>query len=151
VRAPTLGSPDRAVGFGHGDRHETQHLSSPQRPTSSEECFVRVALVDGAGVDRRWSDDPSTAAGKAFLDMLGCFAEFETNLRRERQMEGIAKAKAAGVYKGRKPSIDQARVRGLRQDGLGRRPSPASSALDAQASIGSSGERPRLEPSMSPD
>ena len=50
--------------------------------------------------------DTSTAAGKAFLDMLGVFAEFETNLRRERQMEGIAKAKAAGVYKGRKPSID---------------------------------------------
>ena len=45
--------------------------------------------------------DTSTAAGKAFLDMLGVFAEFETNLRRERQMEGIAKAKAKGVYKGR--------------------------------------------------
>src|SRR6516165_5087535 len=49
--------------------------------------------------------DTGTAAGKAFLDMLGVFAEFETNLRRERQMEGIAKAKAAGVYKGRKPTI----------------------------------------------
>ena len=33
--------------------------------------------------------------------MLGVFAEFETNLRRERQLEGVAKAKAAGVYKGR--------------------------------------------------
>ena len=41
--------------------------------------------------------DTSTTAGKAFLDMLGVFAEFETNLRKERQMEGIAKAKAAGV------------------------------------------------------
>jgi DNA invertase Pin-like site-specific DNA recombinase len=50
--------------------------------------------------------DTSTAAGKAFLDMLGVFAEFETNLRRERQMEGIAEAKANGVYQGRKPSID---------------------------------------------
>jgi DNA invertase Pin-like site-specific DNA recombinase len=44
--------------------------------------------------------DTSTAAGKCFLDMLGVFAEFETNLRRERQFEGIAKAKANGVYKG---------------------------------------------------
>jgi DNA invertase Pin-like site-specific DNA recombinase len=44
--------------------------------------------------------DTSTAAGKAFLDMLGVFAEFETNLRKERQLEGIAKAKAKGVYKG---------------------------------------------------
>jgi Resolvase, N terminal domain len=48
------------------------------------------------------------AAGKCFLDMLGVFAEFETNLRRERQLEGIAKAKAAGVYKGRPASIDDA-------------------------------------------
>jgi DNA invertase Pin-like site-specific DNA recombinase len=36
--------------------------------------------------------DTSTAAGKCFLDMLAVFAEFETNLRRERQLEGIAKA-----------------------------------------------------------
>ena len=35
--------------------------------------------------------DTSTAAGKAFLDMLGVFAEFETNLRKQRQVEGIAK------------------------------------------------------------
>ena len=63
--------------------------------------------------------DTSTAAGKCFLDMLGVFAEFETNLRRERQMEGIAKAKAAGVYKGRKPSIDASAVRKLREEGFG--------------------------------
>ena len=48
--------------------------------------------------------DTGTAAGKAFLDMLGVFAEFETNLRRERQLEGIAKAKKEGKYKGRKPT-----------------------------------------------
>ena len=45
--------------------------------------------------------DTTSAAGKAFLSMLGVFAEFETNLRRERQLEGIAAAKARGVYKGR--------------------------------------------------
>lgn len=63
--------------------------------------------------------DTSTAAGKCFLDMLGVFAEFETNLRRERQMEGIAKAKARGVYKGRKPSIDAQKVKSLRNEGMG--------------------------------
>jgi len=63
--------------------------------------------------------DTSTAAGKAFLNMLGVFAEFETSLRRERQIEGIAKAKAGGVYKGRKPSIDPARVSALVSQGLG--------------------------------
>jgi DNA invertase Pin-like site-specific DNA recombinase len=63
--------------------------------------------------------DTSTAAGKAFLDMLGVFAEFETNLRKERQLEGIAKAKAAGVYKGRKPTVDIVRVRALKEEGVG--------------------------------
>lgn len=63
--------------------------------------------------------DTSTAAGKAFLDMLGVFAEFETNLRRERQAEGIAAAKAAGVYTGRKPSIDAGEVRALAAVGVG--------------------------------
>ena len=47
--------------------------------------------------------DTSTAAGKAFFDMLGVFAEFETNLRRERQAEGIAAAKQRGAYRGRLP------------------------------------------------
>ncbi len=36
--------------------------------------------------------------------MLGIFAEFETNIRKERQLEGIAKAKEQGAYKGRKPT-----------------------------------------------
>ena len=63
--------------------------------------------------------DTSTAAGKAFLDMLGVFAKFETDLRRERQMEGIAKAKAAGIYKGRRPTIDPNEVKALRSEGLG--------------------------------
>jgi DNA invertase Pin-like site-specific DNA recombinase len=64
--------------------------------------------------------DTSTPAGKAFLGMLGVFAEFETNLRRERQMEGINAAKERGVYKGRKPSIDAIEVRRLQQEeGLG--------------------------------
>jgi DNA invertase Pin-like site-specific DNA recombinase len=71
--------------------------------------------------------DTGTAAGKAFLDMLGVFAEFETNLRKERQLEGIAKAKAAGVYKGRPASIDPAQVHQMKADGLG--PSKIAKAL----------------------
>ena len=60
--------------------------------------------------------DTGNAAGKAFLDMLGVFAEFETNLRRERQLEGIKAAKAKGIYKGRKPSIDVTEVRRLKNE-----------------------------------
>ena len=63
--------------------------------------------------------DTATAAGKAFLDMLAVFAEFEGNLRRERQLEGIAKAKANGVYSGRKAVIDPEAVRKLAADGVG--------------------------------
>jgi DNA invertase Pin-like site-specific DNA recombinase len=63
--------------------------------------------------------DTTTAAGKAFLDMLGVFAEFETNSRKERQLQGIADAKARGVYKGRKASIDPAKVKTMKADGMG--------------------------------
>jgi DNA invertase Pin-like site-specific DNA recombinase len=63
--------------------------------------------------------DTSTPVGKCFLDMLSVFAEFETSLRRERQMEGIAKAKEQGIYKGRKPSIDVEKVRELKESGMG--------------------------------
>jgi DNA invertase Pin-like site-specific DNA recombinase len=75
-----------------------------------------VHELKGRGVALKATEQPidtGTAAGKAFLDMLGVFAEFETNLRRERQLEGIQVAKARGVYKGRKPSIDAAEVRRL--------------------------------------
>jgi DNA invertase Pin-like site-specific DNA recombinase len=81
-----------------------------------------VAQLREKGAFLRATDQPidtSTPAGIAFLQMLGVFAQFETAIRRERQMEGIAKAKAAGIYKGRKPSIDVAAVRSLRAEGLG--------------------------------
>ncbi len=82
-----------------------------------------VHELKGKGIALKATEQPvdtGTAAGKAFLAMLGVFAEFETNLRRERQMEGIRAAKAKGVYKGRKPSIDRAEVRRLREvEGLG--------------------------------
>jgi DNA invertase Pin-like site-specific DNA recombinase len=41
--------------------------------------------------------DTSTAAGKAVLDILGVSSEFATNLRRERQLEGIAEARVSRI------------------------------------------------------
>jgi DNA invertase Pin-like site-specific DNA recombinase len=82
--------------------------------------IVRTVRAKGASLKATEQPiDTSTAAGKCFLDMLGVFAEFETNLRRERQLEGIAKAKAAGVYKGRPASIDATKVRQLKTRGMG--------------------------------
>lgn len=89
-----------------------------------------VRAVKAKGASLRATEQPidtSTAAGKAFLDMLGVFAEFETNLRKERQMEGIAKAKAAGVYKGRPATIDAAQIRLLKSEG--KRPSDIAKLL----------------------
>jgi DNA invertase Pin-like site-specific DNA recombinase len=59
--------------------------------------IVRTVKARGASLKATEQPiDTSTAGGKCFLDMLGVFAEFETNLRRERQLEGIADAKARG-------------------------------------------------------
>lgn len=82
--------------------------------------IVRTLKTKGAALKATEQPiDTSTAAGKAFLDMLGVFAEFETNLRKERQLEGIAKAKEAGIYKGRPATIDASLVRQMHADGQG--------------------------------
>ena len=90
---------------------------------SMDDLSAIVRELQDKGVSLRATEQPvdtSTTAGKAFFQMLGVFAEFETNLRRERQMEGIQKAKAAGVYKGRKATIDPLEIKRLKEDeGLG--------------------------------
>ncbi len=81
-----------------------------------------VKRLESQGVSLKVLEQPvdtSTAAGRCFLQMLGVFAEFETAIRRERQAEGIAKAKKEGVYKGRKATIDANRVRSLVAEGKG--------------------------------
>ena len=49
------------------------------------------------------------------LSLLGAVAEFERSMIRERQREGIALAKRAGVYKGRKPSLTTVQVAEIRK------------------------------------
>lgn len=80
-----------------------------------------VATLKERGAYLRATEQPidtSTPAGVAFLQMLAVFAQFETAIRKERQMEGIVKAKAAGVYKGRKPSVPVDEVRRLKAEGV---------------------------------
>jgi DNA invertase Pin-like site-specific DNA recombinase len=55
--------------------------------------------------------DTTTPTGELILGVLAAVAQFENAIRRERQLDGIAKAKAKGVYKGRKPSLDVAAVK----------------------------------------
>jgi DNA invertase Pin-like site-specific DNA recombinase len=114
--------------IGKGDMLLVTRVDRLARSIGDLQDIVRTLKAKGASL--RATEQPidtSTAAGKCFLDMLGVFAEFETNLRRERQLEGIAKAKAAGVYKGRPASIDAARVRELKMQGM--RPTEIAKAL----------------------
>ncbi|RYZ89651.1 MAG: recombinase family protein [Proteobacteria bacterium] len=65
--------------------------------------------------------DTSTPAGRAMLQMLAVFAEFETSIRSERQMDGIARAKAEGTKFGRKAkaTVDVAAdIRTMRDGGM---------------------------------
>ncbi|MDI1344826.1 MAG: recombinase family protein [Pseudolabrys sp.] len=76
------------------------------------------------------SVDTTKPEGRLMLGMLACFAAFETDLRKERQREGIDKAKEAGRYRGRPPTIDGARIEQLRREGVG------PSAIAKQLGIG---------------
>jgi DNA invertase Pin-like site-specific DNA recombinase len=71
----------------------------------------------------------STPAGKLFFHMLGAFSEFENSLRRERQAEGIAAAKARpdSPFKGRPASIDADKVNCMLASGMG--PTATAKAL----------------------
>lgn len=106
--------------MGNGDTLVVTRIDRLARSVGDLQTIMATLKAKGAFLEATEQPiDTSTAAGKAFLDMLGVFAEFETNLRRERQMEGIKKAKARGVYKGRKRSIDPTEVRKLKKEGLG--------------------------------
>lgn len=70
--------------------------------------------------------DTSTPAGRMFFAVLGAIAQFETELRAERQAEGIRRAKARGIYKGSKPTVDRTAVRQRRRAGM----SPAAIATE---------------------
>lgn len=63
--------------------------------------------------------DTTSSEGRLMLNILASFAEFETDIRKERQRDGIEKAKAAGVYRGRPRSIDADRIAELRRMGWG--------------------------------
>jgi DNA invertase Pin-like site-specific DNA recombinase len=101
-----------------GDELVVTRIDRLARSISDLQDIVRE--LKAKGVSLRATEQPidtSNAMGKCFFDILGVFAEFETNLRKERQLEGIAKAKAAGVYKGRKRKVQVDEVRQLKEAG----------------------------------
>ena len=83
-----------------------------------------VSTLNAKGVSIRFIKDNLTfppegtdGATKLYLSILGAVAEFERSIIRQRQREGIEKAKAKGVYRGRRASIDKDRILALRAEG----------------------------------
>jgi len=72
---------------------------------------VGFRCVEQAGIDT------TTSMGKLILGVLGSVAQFETELRKERQLEGIEQAKRRGAYKGGKARIDAQRVKEMLSEG----------------------------------
>ena len=79
-----------------------------------------VTKVTGKGAVVEFMKEQLTFTGEEnamsnlLLNVMGAFAEFERSLIRERQREGIALAKKAGVYKGRKPKLSLAQATELK-------------------------------------
>ena len=76
---------------------------------------LRILDFGGSAVDTKGP------TGKLILTMVGAIGEFERSLMLQRQREGIAKAKAEGKYKGRKPTAQAkgAEARKLHDGGMG--------------------------------
>ncbi len=94
---------------------------------STRHLLEIVQLLEHKGVALRILDfggepvNTSGPTGKLLLTVFAAFAQFEREMMLERQREGIAKAKAAGKYKGRKPTAlaKAPKVKALRAEGVG--------------------------------
>jgi DNA invertase Pin-like site-specific DNA recombinase len=91
---------------------------------STSDLYRIISQLDDKGVEFKVLDDPaidtSSRTGKLVMGILALIAEFENDIRHERQMDGIAKARDRGVKFGRKPLLVSdtiQRVRKLRKAG----------------------------------
>lgn len=101
-----------------GDTIYVHDLSRLAR--STKDLLEIVEILDNKKVSlvsNKENIDSSTPTGKLMLTMIGAIAEFERTNLLERQKEGIAIAKKAGKYKGRKPiEIEDERFKNLYSD-----------------------------------
>ena len=70
----------------------------PQRLSPPGECQQALVVLDQ-------NIDTSDATGRLLFNMLGAIGQFETEIRAERQMDGIKKAKDRGVQFGKRPAL----------------------------------------------
>jgi DNA invertase Pin-like site-specific DNA recombinase len=93
------------------DLRDLQSIISDLNDKGVSVSFISEGLKFGA--------DSNDAFAKLQLQMMGAFAEFERNIIRKRQAEGIAKAKERGVYSGRAKKINDRKIVELKQKGYG--------------------------------
>ncbi|WP_237482604.1 recombinase family protein [Lichenibacterium dinghuense] len=112
---------EAAIGFvRQGDVFAVTKLDRLARSVAN--LLEIVARLEAKGVTLRILNlglDTATPTGKLMLTVMGGVAEFERSMMLERQREGIAKAKAEGAYKGRKPTsrARSAEVAALKAEG----------------------------------
>ena len=80
--------------------------------------------------------DTETAAGKAFFDMLGVFAEFETNLRKNARKKGLRRPRSRVCIEAERSRLIPARLKNYRITVWGQQRLPGNSALAVHRSIG---------------
>jgi DNA invertase Pin-like site-specific DNA recombinase len=123
-RSPQAGDlvPDGLEFLRDGDTLLVTKIDRLARSTS--DLYRIVSELAEKGVSFRVLDDPSidttSRTGKLVMGILALIAEFENDIRRERQMDGIAKAKDRGVKFGRKRELTDEKVeeiRALRESG----------------------------------
>lgn len=104
-----------------GDTLVVTRLDRLARSVGDLHRTVEQLIAEGVGFRclQQGGVDTSSSTGKLTLSVLGAVAEFENDIRRERQRDGIERAKKRGVYKGRKRSIDVDRVHELKSSGVG--------------------------------
>ncbi len=116
----------RALEFvREGDTLIVTKLDRLARSTS--DLLKVIGLLDDKGVGLRVLDfggssvDTKSPTGKLMLTMFAALAQFEREIMLERQREGIAKAKAQGKYRGRKPTVRNrmTEIQQLKAEGLG--------------------------------
>ena len=86
---------------------------------STVDLYNIVAQLQAKGVEFKVIDDPSidttSRTGKLVMGILALIAEFENDIRRERQLDGIAKAKERGVRFGVQPKLTEKVVKEIRK------------------------------------
>lgn len=125
VSGATTNRPQLQAMLEYVREGDTLHVHSIDRLARSlSDLLSLVESLNASGIAVHFHKEQLLFSGdhspmqKLMLSMMGSFAEFERAMIGERQREGVAKAKANGVYKGRTKTIDDDAIRELISSGV---------------------------------